>query len=227
MIRIHFSDFFEVSPEDIKTYGAYNISLINDLPLFIDPFLLYGSDKDEYQELHKSMLKYIAFLKEKSEEGAISESAISAWYKFPEVKQNWFGYSLVGNSGHGLGLKFGMSMSKSIVKVFRDIGLEKIVRTSHIEKVCLFSTGVGRDNISDFTTNLIKEYLLSYTEEFAKRHINPIFLRKFKVEKVYFDYKLERWMPKEFILPCYNSDYVVLTPRDILTKDETTRREHI
>ena len=47
VIRIYFSDYFEVYPADLKAYGAYNISLINDLPLFIDPFLLFGSDKKE------------------------------------------------------------------------------------------------------------------------------------------------------------------------------------
>ena len=72
VIRIYFSDYFEVSPADLKAYGAYNISLINDLPLFIDPFLLFGSDKKEYQELHESMLKYMDFLKTKSSNRLLS-----------------------------------------------------------------------------------------------------------------------------------------------------------
>ena len=41
-----------------------------------------------------------------------------------------------------------------------------ITQTSHLEKAGLFEIGVGKDNISDFTTNLIKEYLLEYTEKF-------------------------------------------------------------
>ncbi|MFZ1400574.1 MAG: hypothetical protein WAS33_26975, partial [Candidatus Promineifilaceae bacterium] len=36
MLNIYFSDFFQVSPEKISEYGAFNISLINDLPLLID-----------------------------------------------------------------------------------------------------------------------------------------------------------------------------------------------
>ncbi|MBB7505327.1 hypothetical protein HEM55_023090, partial [Escherichia coli] len=50
-LRIYFSDFFNVSPEKIKEYGAFNISLINDLPLFIDPFLLFNNEK--YIDLHQ------------------------------------------------------------------------------------------------------------------------------------------------------------------------------
>ena len=40
-IKVYFSDFFEVDEDIIEEYGAINISLINDLPLFIDPFLLF------------------------------------------------------------------------------------------------------------------------------------------------------------------------------------------
>ena len=203
MIKIYFSDYFNVSPDELKSYGAYNISLINDLPLFIDPFLLFGSDKKEYQELHNLMLKYMEFLKRKSSNSHISRPEIMAWYKFPEVRQNWLGYSRVGNAGSGLGIKFGENMSRSINHVFEDLGSEKITQSSHIEKACLFSLGVGRDNISDFTTNLIKSYLLTYTETFAKSHIDSRLLKRITVDKSYFDYALERWMPKEFLLPFY------------------------
>lgn len=40
-VSIHFSDYFEVSPDSLEEFGAFDISLINDLPLFIDPFLLF------------------------------------------------------------------------------------------------------------------------------------------------------------------------------------------
>jgi len=32
--KIYFTDFFEIPPEVLNGYGALNISLINDLPLF-------------------------------------------------------------------------------------------------------------------------------------------------------------------------------------------------
>lgn len=40
--------YFEVDESVLDEYGAVNISIVNDLPLFIDPFLLFNSDKDEY-----------------------------------------------------------------------------------------------------------------------------------------------------------------------------------
>ena len=61
---------------------------------------------------------------------------------------------------------------------------------------------------------------MAYTEGFAKKYIDKKYLKEFTVEKAYFNYTLERWMPQEYLLPVYNEDFVILTPRDILTKDE-------
>jgi hypothetical protein len=218
---IYFSDFFQVPEKDIEKYGAFNISLINDLPLFIDPFLIFGSKSDDYKKLHDSILRYLSFLKNKTENFHPSLGQLKAWYTFHEVKQNWLGYSTIGNAGSGLGLDFAKSFSSNLKTVFEDLGKEKITMTSHLEKACLFEIGVGKDNISDFTCNLIKEFLLDYTQSFALSHVSTTLLKQIVVDKVYFDYDLEHWMPKEYTLPFYGGDFVILTPKDILTKDDT------
>ncbi len=220
-MKVYFSDFFDISPEVLENYGAMNISLINDMPLFIDPFLLFGSDKAEYKKMHNEILKYIGFLKEKSANCQIGRDSITAWYKFSEVKQNWLGYSKIGNSGSGLGEQFGLAFSNNINTVFKDLGQETVTLSSHIEKAALFENGVGRDNISDFTVNLIKPYILEYTQDFARNNLSPTCCKLVNVDKVYFDYKLERWMPKQYYLPFIFNDYVLLTPKDILTVDRT------
>ncbi|MEO1801126.1 MAG: hypothetical protein AAFR62_11995, partial [Cyanobacteria bacterium J06629_2] len=73
----------------LDEYGAFDPSLINDLPLFIDPFLLFTSSKQEYQYLHKEIIKYIAFLRDISVHEGISDGLLEAWFMFPEVRQNW------------------------------------------------------------------------------------------------------------------------------------------
>lgn len=40
-MQVYFSDYFNISKDCIYEYGAFNISLINDLPLFIDPFFIF------------------------------------------------------------------------------------------------------------------------------------------------------------------------------------------
>lgn len=217
---MYFSDYFKVSEEDLETYGALNISLVNDLPLFIDPFLLFNSDKDEYQKLHKSIIDYVIFLRNQSLKINVSKGLLKSWYHFPEVKQNWLGFSLNGNFGRGLGNDFASALNNNFSTVLSDFGEEKNIH-SHLEKLCLFKDGVGKDSISDFTTNLIKEFLLEYTEEFAQKYINKDLCKNFAIEKVSFNYDTESWISKTYFLPCFNGDYVLLTPMDILTKDDT------
>lgn len=220
-IGVHFSDFFNVSPEELEKYGAFNISLISDMPLFIDPFLLFSSNKSEYQALHKQILTYLSFLKERAEEKIEDGALIKSWYSFPEMKQNWLGYSQIGNSGKGLGRYFAKNMHSLMPVAFKDLGKESLTDSTHLEKVGLFNQGVGRDNISDFTTNLILDFLLKYTETFAKKSIAPELCSIFNVKKAYFDYQFQRWLPRSYYLPKYDGDFVVLTPKDILTRDET------
>lgn len=47
----------------LEAYGAFDVSVASDLPLSADPFLLFHSDKPEYQELHQKILHYPRFLR--------------------------------------------------------------------------------------------------------------------------------------------------------------------
>lgn len=219
-MNIHFTDFFQVQTEVLEEYGAFNVSLINDLPLFIDPFLLFNSEKEEYQRLHDQIIEYLRFLRDKSAAGTIDEGLLKSWFTFSEVKQNWLGYSESGNSGSGLGPKFARALNRNLNTLFTNFGQEQITEGSHLEKLTLIESQVGRDNISDFTTNLTKNFLLEYTQRFARQHIPPRFQRNVAVEKVRFNYATEVWESKNFELPWYGNDYVLLTPKDMLTKDE-------
>ncbi len=233
-MKIYFSDFFNISKTVIEEYGAFNISLRNDLPLFVDPFLLFYSKKEEYKALHDGIIKYLVFLKEKSKLD-LSSAEIKSWYMFPEQKQNWLGYSSKGNSGSGLGKDFAKNIRYVFKQKFNDFGQEKLSKGTHLEKLCLINEGVGKDNISDFTVNLIQNYLLEYTEKFAKLYLKSEQCDYFWIQKDKFNYESEMWERKQYYLPKYNGDYVILTPKDILTRETSwinkedlySRFEHI
>ena len=170
--RIYFSDFFEVDPVVLEGYGAFNVSLINDLPLFIDPFLLFDSEDKRYRDLHESIINYVKFLRDASAvDQPMARGLMDHWFRFPEVKQNWLGFSRNGNAGSGLGNQFATALQRNLHVVFKDFGAETITKGSHLEKLCLLGNGVGRDHLSDFTTNLIKKFLLEYTQEFAAAQV--------------------------------------------------------
>ena len=214
------NEYFGISEDELEAFGAFNVSLVNDLPLFIDPFLLFHSKSEEYQQLHEGMIRYVTFLRDRSLQSPVNDDLLKAWYCFPEVKQNWLGFSVVGNSGSGLGMKFARALHSNLGRLFADFGEEQITSGSHLEKVCLISSGVGRDNISDFTTNLIVDYLCRYTQRFAEDHIDPSRIGTVQIPKARFDYTTEAWRRGEYRLPIANGDFVILTPRDMLTRDE-------
>jgi hypothetical protein len=85
---------------------------------------------------------------------------------------------------------------------------------------------VGKDNISDFTTNLMKEYLLEYTEAFTKRYVSKKQRKRFRVQKVHFNYETETWESRLFVLPKFEDDFVLLTPKNLLTKEDTWINRH-
>jgi len=217
---IYFSDFFGVSEQVLADYGAFNISLINDLPLFVDPFLLFDSQDPIHTGLHEEIITYVKYLRDVSIRGELSIAAMNTLFRFPEVRQNWLGFSRSGNHGSGLGADFAGALHKNLNRVLRDFGNETLTSGSHLEKVCLLGNGVGRDHLSDFTTNLIKGYLLKYTQTFARQHLAAGHRQIFAVDRVTFDYSTQRWKGARFELPCVNGDFVVLTPKAILTKDE-------
>jgi len=220
--RIKFSRYFSVKKSDLDNEGFFNISLISDLPLFIDPFHLFYNPDKSYQKLHKGIIDYLSFLKTLSARYSASkvpESVINAYYRFPEVKQNWFGFSYIGNDGHGLGKKFAKALNANFNELFTDFGSGK--KSYHLEKLTLIAERVGKDSISDFTTNLIHGFLAEKTEEFAKKYIDKSKTGSFTIKRAEFDYTTQVWKPKTYTLPKYNGDYVLLTPKNLLTKNDT------
>lgn len=224
--HIYFSDFFNLNPDILDEYGALDISLINDLPLFIDPFLIFCSKEPECQKMHTEIIRYLVYLRNQATTiDTPSNAYLKYLYCFPEVSQTYLGFCKRGNHGSGLGLDFARALHAGLRNNFSDFGNETITRGKHLEKVCLLKDGVGRDNISDFITNLIKPFICEFTETFAKKYLCEDQCSIFSVDKCEFNYKFGIWMPKKYYLPkTYDEKgreaYILLTPTYLLVRDE-------
>lgn len=217
----YFSDYFGISRRLVDKYGAFDISLVTDLPLFIDPFLLFNSKKPAYRHLHAELIRYLSFLRDKSDTDTLDTGLLDALFRFPEIRQTWLGFARTSNRGSGLGRHFATSLRGNLHRVFPDFGKEQLTKSSHLEKLCLIEGHVGRDKISDFTTNLILGFLCEYTQAFAREHLTPDKTRLVTIRKVAFNYDTETWTAGTFTLPWAQNDYVLLTPKNLLTKDDT------
>jgi hypothetical protein len=181
---------------------------------------LFNSNKKQYQQLHEDIVRYLLFLRDNASDD-LDVGPIANWYQFKEVKQNWLGYTVLGNDGSGLGPEFAAALHRALNTILTNFGEETISNGSHLEKLCLIKGGVGRDNISDFTTNLIKGYLLKYTERFARKHLQAEDCATLPVARAVFNYDTATWATQSYYLPQVAGDFVILTPSDILTRDET------
>lgn len=224
--KVYFSDVFGVSHSVVEEYGALDISLVCDNPAFVDPFLIFANPK--YRYLHDSIINYLKFLRDlslKKQGENLTTGEFKHYYKFPEVKQAWLGYSASGNIGRGLNKDFGYSLYKNLHKIFSKFGDENITESSHLEKLCLIEKGIGVDKISDFAINLIQKFLLEFTQEFAVQYLDKKKLSEFAIHKIEFDLKNGIWREGRFILPVLQSygkkDFVLLVPQKILTKEDT------
>src|SRR5581483_3723068 len=113
---------FSIDPDELEEYGAFNVSLVNDLPLFIDPFLLFNSEDESYRALHEGILQYVGFLRDQAARIDITDILLRSWFVFKEVKQTWLGYSRVGNRGSGLGPDFARALHRNLNTICRDFG---------------------------------------------------------------------------------------------------------
>ena len=82
-----FSEKFNVGRKEIDNFGAIDISLVSDIPMFVDPILIFNSSKREYRKLHNKMIKYMYFLAQKARKG-LNKAEIKTWFSFNEVCNN-------------------------------------------------------------------------------------------------------------------------------------------
>lgn len=217
---IFFSAYFGVSRDALDRHGAFDLNLLADVPLFVDPFLLFNSKNDTYIALHEGILDYLRHLKSISGEN-LSRAVVKDLFRFQEVSQNWFGYCKLGNKGQGLGEDFARALRAAIGRVVANEGESFGTESSHLEKVSLIQPKVGLDKISDFTTNLIKEFLVDYTETFAREHLDPARCARVMVKRIRFNYVTQTWADEVRYLPMFGDEYVLLTPTDMLVHQQT------
>lgn len=210
-----FSDYFWIKSNVSQNDDFFDIILDVDLPVFVDPFLIFCSDKKEYKDLYLEIIKYLKFLSEKSIYD-INKWEFNEYYLFHEVNETHIWYSFEWNTWRWLWKWFWDILLNNLRKIFINSD-----ESNHIEKLCLIVDKVWRDKLSDFTINLIKRFLVEYTSDIWKKIIDKTKLKEILVRKCYFDYDKNIWVDKKYTLPCKDWNYFLLIPKDILTKDDT------
>lgn len=130
-----------------------------DIPVGIDPFLLYKSRDVHLSTLHRQIVDLFNSGFKLIHSGQRQKAR--SLFNFPEVSEIGFGYSREGKRGSGVG-RF---LSELIIETLAEspVLLKRGIR--HVEEMQLISVGIGPDRISDIAANLIKAHLIEYTQK--------------------------------------------------------------
>lgn len=205
------TDLFELSLSQAEVDFVIP-DLARDLRLGIDPFLLFKSRNPEYKSAHDRVL---AVFNEAIRRYALGDVAgAGTLIRFPEVNEIGFGYTASGIRGTGLGEYLNRLVLESLG------ASPGLVRRGvrHIEEMQLVSLGIGADRISDITANILKSFLIGYTQEQAELWGIPL-QRHVPVHNV-FDFETWDWIDGYYDLPvnplAEPPQAVLLVPRRIV-----------
>ena len=181
-----------------------------DLPLAIDPFLLFKSRDPDLSKLHGTILRAFNSGIEHLRQGRTGEA--QRLLDFPEVPEIGLGHTKKGKRGSGVGTY----LTDLILESLREspVLMERGVR--HVEEMQLVSIGIGPDRISDIAANILKRYLIEYTQRQCALWSIPL-TRGVPVSHV-LDPETLDWEDGFFDLPLSPSDLtpIILVPRRIV-----------
>lgn len=129
-----------------------------DIPLGIDPFLLFKSRDPEYRSLHALLLSVFNAGIQAVRSRALEDA--QDILTFPEVPEIGLGYARTSRRGSGVGTH----LTKLIVDTL--IGSPQLQERGvrHVEEMQLLSAGIGPDRVSDIAANILKTFLIAYTQ---------------------------------------------------------------
>lgn len=146
---------------------SFAIPFVNeDIPLYVDPFLLWKSPSQQDSALHASIVNsfnYLGMLYQDDEEKAVS--ILKEISECDEVG--------LGNSKTKQGKKIGDKLAREVLQTFKDIPQLQKQGYTHFEQVQLLVENFSKDRISDITCSLMKSHLIDYTMQKCTEHSIP------------------------------------------------------
>lgn len=181
-----------------------------DVPVGIDPFLLYKSRDAEYRRMHAQLLD--AFNLGIAAIRAGKQNEASRIFEFPEVSAIGMGYTVGGKRGSGVGTYLAGLIIETLTgsPSLQERGIK------HIEEMQLVSAGIGPDRVSDIAANILKGFLIEYTRRQCNIWSIPLKVGV-PVEHIY-DIPTQQWIDSYEDLPVSPVDgsVILLVPRRIV-----------
>jgi hypothetical protein len=130
--------------------------LDEDLPLHVDPFLLWRSPSLQDNALHTAVINSFNHLGHLNRTDP--ERAISILVRLSECDEIG-----LGSSHTRKGKRFGRQTAKEILGLFELVPDYNRYGFRHFEEIQFFVEGIAKDRISDICCSFIKSFLIDYT----------------------------------------------------------------
>lgn len=130
-----------------------------DIPLYVDPFLLWKSPSQQDQALHgliTNSFNYLNYLVKKNR----NEEAVNILINISECTEVGLGVSKTRE-----GKRIGKGQAEQILSLFTKIPEYSEFGFTHFEVIQLYIAGISKDRVSDMACNYLKSFLIDYTIE--------------------------------------------------------------
>ena len=186
-------DFVDISPE-------------SDTPLFIDPFAL-SIRKDSWSEMcHQHITHFFQTALGHIRAGN-TERSRELLNGLSEPNETCLGLSRGQPRGRGVSGKQALDLHESLAR-------SQAAQSGLLEELAecdLFVEGIGRDKISDITTNIVRRLLIEYTQKQCELH--GIELDGTYPTGRFWDMQAREWRSEYEPLPIIGDTRIILVPK--------------
>jgi hypothetical protein len=189
IIRPRLNDFYNLPfrQEDVDFVIPF---LDEDIPFYIDPFLLWKSPSLQDNSLHLVLINSINYLALQYQSN--SNDCVKTLIECSECNEVGLGMSKTRT-----GKKFSEKIANKILSLYKDVPQIKKEGFVHLEIIQLLVENIAEDRISDISASIIKSFLIDFTIENCEKHNIPMD----KIDIQCFDNKKYKMCRESVFLP--------------------------
>jgi hypothetical protein len=166
LVRPRLTDYYGILISQAQADFAIPF-LDEDIPLYLDPFLLWHSPSQQDNALHTAIINSFNHLGYLEKQGKHAQ-AVEILTTLSECDEVGFGHSHT-REGH----RIGQATAEEILQLFRAIPEYDRRGFIHFEEIQFFVDHISKDRISDIACNLLKSFLIDYTVQQCQTYNIP------------------------------------------------------
>lgn len=188
-----------------------DVPLDADLAVYVDPFAISIYDDALSRECNEAVLAFFqsALTAVRSGNERLASSMLT---NLSEPNETRLGVSSGRPQGRGVSGKQARDLYKSI----SESRAARSGLVTELSECDLFINGIGRDKVSDITTNIIRGSLVDYTQQQCELH--SIEMTNKVPSGLIWDYTHKVWNERYVYLPTYQGSRVMLVPKSMVRR---------